>query len=830
MRFCIWLFLFFTHFLCAQQKFIQGAIVDATTGRGLSYAQIYTKDTFLFADANGYFSIPHHTETFDFSVKHELYLTKQLTAQNSKWYYRIPMMLKDTMHRDVEYHKLRGKKIAEAVLLFAPKNNIFSKYPRLQFDTYNTLRISAIADSIDDSIDTIPRKIFPWGNKKIDSTSYKYKQLLNQQHLFQWEKVATTRHQHYYKKENIKGIRMSGFRTPIYEILAFDLQSQNLYAPKYDLLENKYVNPISSQGINDYDFTIVGNNEINGHKLVYLYFKNKRRVNRNGLEGVLAIDANTFAITEAHLRVQHLLDKTSIHTYQYNTSDSLWYPKKQFFKIEKGRSDDPIKIFGGTIEFKGLVDDYGYIHKKTPTDFTYIESETYFSHFFDEYKNKIRRKSAVIDIQSNAIDRSDFFWNQYRPEPLDERSKRTFSDEEGFIFKEHIEGKLLFGRKIINGYAPVGFYDIGLKSILSFNNFEGFRIGIGGKTNERISKRFRLKNYIAYGTKDGKLKYNADFALRISDYTHTWIGIFYTDDVSEIANHRFLTKKENFKLYDPRPINVSTFYNHKSHGLYVTSKVIPYSDAQLQLHKNQIHPLFNYAFSHKGNPLTQYDLTSATASLSWHPYSTFMLTPDGTIEIDKGFPKINLQISQTIPKFAGNDLVFFKGDLMAEFEKKHLNGNKTSLVIQAGTSVGDIPLTHLYNTSPNNLDRGQLFKRITFSGKNSFETMYFNEFFSSTYSMFHLKYGFKRITILPKFKPNVVLVSRGAWGTMSDIELHQGISFKTLEHGYLESGVELNQLFMGFGLAGFYRYGPNQLPQFKDNIAVKISFQLDLPF
>jgi hypothetical protein len=53
-----------------------------------------------------------------------------------------------------------------------------------------------------------------------------------------------------------------------------------------------------------------------------------------------------------------------------------------------------------------------------------------------------------------------------------------------------------------------------------------------------------------------------------------------------------------------------------------------------------------------------------------------------------------------------------------------------------------------------------------------------------------------------------------------------GLDYKTLNEGYFESGIELNQIFKGLGLTAFYRYGPNQLSQFEDNIAVKLSYTL----
>jgi hypothetical protein len=64
-------------------------------------------------------------------------------------------------------------------------------------------------------------------------------------------------------------------------------------------------------------------------------------------------------------------------------------------------------------------------------------------------------------------------------------------------------------------------------------------------------------------------------------------------------------------------------------------------------------------------------------------------------------------------------------------------------------------------------------------------------------------------------------------GNLQKPEQHVGVDYKTLNEGYFESGIELNQIFKGLGLTAFYRYGPNQLPKF-ENIAVKLSYVLNL--
>jgi hypothetical protein len=54
--------------------------------------------------------------------------------------------------------------------------------------------------------------------------------------------------------------------------------------------------------------------------------------------------------------------------------------------------------------------------------------------------------------------------------------------------KIKIDQKVFIGRKILNGYVPIGSFDFDLRQLISYNNFEGFRMGAGGITNEKLSK------------------------------------------------------------------------------------------------------------------------------------------------------------------------------------------------------------------------------------------------------------------------------------------------------------------------------------------------------
>ena len=560
-----------------------------------------------------------------------------------------------------------------------------------------------------------------------------------------------------------------------------------------------------------------------------IYFKNKKKSKAKGLEGILYIDQSNFAVSKAVMRIRGLLNISGTHEFEYFPEENIWFPAHKTFQIIKGQNDDDITIFGGTIQFDGDMEQDFRSRKKQPSDYIYLRSE---SHFFDIQKNSlaVENPSFAVEIEKNAFNKDDFFWESYRKDSFDLRSKKTYSELDSIAVRRKIDNRVRVGKKIINGYLPIGFFDMDLRKIFSYNNYEGFRLGLGGVTNERLSKYFRIEGYYAYGTKDGIFKGSIGAAAKISQQANSWLGFSYTDDVREIASTSFTIEKKPFKIYDPRPINISTFYNYVGWKSYFETRKIPKTESIWEIAHNDIQPKFDYAFNIKDKLYTKYTLTTAMVSLQWSPFSDFMQTPTGQIEIEKRFPKFSFQYTQSLGRLWDNDFSFGKFDFKTEYEKKYLNGQKTALLFQAGYALGDIPLTHLYNTSPNNITKETIIQRITFGGKNSFETMFFNEFFSNKYAYFQFKHAFNRVTLFKKIKPSLVLVSRMAWGDLDHPEQHVGLDFKTLHNGFFESGIELNQIFNGLGLTTFFRYGPNQLPKFEDNIAIKLSYVLNLGF
>jgi hypothetical protein len=433
-------------------------------------------------------------------------------------------------------------------------------------------------------------------------------------------------------------------------------------------------------------------------------------------------------------------------------------------------------------------------------------------------------------VPQSSLKKPSDYWNVFTKDTLDTRKIKTYTIIDSLSLSERIEHKIFLGRKIINGYFPVSIIDIDLRSIIKYNNFEGFRFGIGGITNNKLSTKYKIAFYGAYGLKDEKTKFGITPSYLLHEKSETWISASYSDDINEIAQTNFATDSRRFKIYDPRPFNITTFYNNKLSSVFIESKFLPKTTSYFALSQSQITPLFDYTFVNNGVTYYNYNITSFQIGLQWNPFSNYMQTPVGKIEMDKRHPKFSIQYTKTLPNILENDFDFSKIDFKTYYELPYLSGQKSAVLFQAGIAFGDVPITHLYSIQPNNLNRDAILQRITFAGKNSFETMYFNEFFSNKYASLHLKHTFNKIRFGYKINPEITVVTRMAFGGNNNNNQHLGITYKTMEKGFFESGIECNKLFKGFGLVAFYRYGPYQLARFEDNIALKISYYLDLGF
>ncbi|WP_396180635.1 DUF5686 family protein [Flavobacterium sp.] len=712
------------------------------------------------------------------------------------------------------------EKLVRKVIGVLNKNQL--KTPDFSCVFYEKSIISAYPDSISASIDTL------FKNKRktkfiIDSSSYKFKKIITKQHVYQTEKVSKISFVKGKKKEIIIGLKMAGLKQPIYELLGQEFMPFVWSKKQLKILQFTFQNPFSTDGALKYKFEITDTLiKLNGKEIV-LQFELKKSIKKNKLKGVAIVDLKTNAITKITFLINSIINVKAETVFDSFNDGKSWFPISQNILVTKGKGKQNIDFLGETIQFDNLPNTskkYDYSND------LFVKINRNFNNY--NFSTVPKKQNYQIQIDENATKTNAFFINTITNDTLDIRSKNTYQALDSLVTASKIEKKIYFGKKLIGGQIPFGWFDFRARDIFKFNNYEGFRLGIGIQTNDRLSAYYKLFGYIAYGTKDGVFKSQFGSAFRVSKTTNSWISGSFTNDNNEFADLSLLADNKRFRLIDPRPFNLSTFYNHQSYELAFESKFITKVETIFKINRSRINPLFEYEFIAQNKSFKVYNLTLATISFEWSPNSKFLQAPQEILEVEKGFPKVILQVSQTLPNVLSENIEFTKIDARVYQEKKYLCGQKTTFLWQGGISLGNAPLSHLYSVAPNNLNRDAILSRITFANKTSFETMYFNEFFSDRYSLFQVKHYFNKFQISKSIKPILVVGSKVAFGGFSHPENHQGITFKTMEKGFYESGFELQNIFKGFGLSTYYRYGPYQLSTFDENIAIKLSFTLNL--
>lgn len=383
-------------------------------------------------------------------------------------------------------------------------------------------------------------------------------------------------------------------------------------------------------------------------------------------------------------------------------------------------------------------------------------------------------------------------------------------------------------KSIGNGYFPTKYFNFDLRYLIKYNQYEGVRTGLGGITNKAFSEKYRINGYTVYGFRDHRFKYSIGTGFRVSPKTNTWVNLSYTNDLQETGSTQFLTDGRFFQFFEPRLLNIDLFHKHITQAIALEHQLHPKLLSELELATSNIDPTYSYGFVINNEILNTFHLSTAKLGFQWSPFSQFKSSEKGQKEIKIGYPKFTIQYTKSFNDVLNSNLGFSKFDFRSIFKIGNKEASFSEITLVSGIANGDTPLTHLYHAYPNNITKETILQRFSVAGLNSFETMYFNEFFSDKFATFQFKHYLKPFKISEHYKPYMVLISRYAVGDIKNPERHQNVTFGSLKKGYTESGFEINKLLFGFGLSFTYRYGAYHLSDFADNIALKFTFNVSL--
>lgn len=611
-------------------------------------------------------------------------------------------------------------------------------------------------------------------------------------------------------KELITASKMSGLKNPLFLAMLTKIQSFSFYTPTFDINGSNFVSPISKSGIKKYFYLIEDTLYENSDTVFVISYRPYKGKVFNGMKGVMQISTNKFGLKNVIAQPADTTLNTQVVIQQLYEEDSLknWIPKQLLGKLTFGMltDDDGLEVFGET---KTYISNFDYISRVKYGDIDNLAFE--------------------IDPDAHLVDSTE--WAQLRPIKLTTGESFTLIDSIQDSIPINLDNLLVGAKILMTGKLPYKFINIDLDKILDYNSVEGLRIGLGLHTNRRVSKYVSTGGYFAYGIKDKVWKYGGDLNFNLSKRNDIDFNISYKKDVVSSGKQQYFKTNTAGGII---PTDFSKYFINKMDDLtkyeaYLSFRTLKHfklhAFGNIQTRTVRDDYLFNriqneaITVGEQTHFISEYGVEARFAFRE-----TFYFDGEDRFSFGTKFPIVTGRVSFGFPSNYGN-LTYTKYDLIINDDFKIGRIGKSNITVQAGLVDGNIPYTLLYNPDG-------VFTNFSISADNSFETMRVNEFLSNKFINIFFRHQFPDIRITKKIVPNFELVHNIGYGSLEFPGDHVNTTFKTLDNGFWESGLRLNNLLkinitsIGFGT--YFRYGANSLTKMSDNFAYKFVVKLKL--
>ena len=798
---------------------VSGLVVDINSGRPLAFVNISYNDSGKGTTSNvdGVFVIdtPEKISRLKFSYIGYEPLILNLNSKRAGLIIRMRPKAYSIDEIEIKPGLNPAHRIIDQVLRYREINNP-EKIRSFSYTSYNKLYFTL--DLAKESKDTLKQGA---DSAKHDTAKVQLQELVDKQHLFLMESVSKRDFIYPDKNyENVIASKVSGFQRPSFILLANQLQSFSFYNDFITILKQDYLSPISKNSANKYLFVLEDTlfTETND-SLFIITFQPKKGKNFEGLKGFMYVNSKQYGLQNviAEAAESNGLFKIKIQQQYKFLENQQWFPIQLntdiFLSDPENKDKKTLKT-----ESKGNEVKLIGIGK------SYIQDIRLYPDL--DYK---KFSSVILQVDKDAHKKTEDFWSEYRNEPLNSRDSSTYHVIDSIGKDAHLDRMLYMTRALMNGYFPVSIFNIDISSILNYNKFEGFRLGIGAVTNERLSDRIFFGGHFAYGFGDKEFKYGLNARWVISKELEMDLQVAYLDDVRESASYNFYQTTKGFSSYRFRKFLIEEKDRIRAWETSYGFRILQYFRARVffsSAYASFWQP-YEYIIPDTQPPqlISAGQFTQTGIRFRFAFKEKFFQSESGRVSLGTKYPILYGNFIKGINLFNGEfNYTKFEARLTQNFKTRTLG--ETSISLDAGITNGDAPYTILYD------GRGS-YKTFTIETDYSFGTMRMNEFLADRFFSVFFKQNFGKL--LGKsgwFQPDIVLVSNLGVGHLSHPEVHSGISFKTLDKGYYESGILinsiLNQFMIGYGLGVFYRYGPYTLPDIIDNFAFKFTLNFKL--
>jgi len=808
------------------QYFVKGVVFDIENGQKLSFVNIVINDSRngSTTDIDGKFELTsaEPIQKLQFSyVGYEL--LQYFPNGHSK--VEVGLMRKNLTLAQIEV--IAGENPAHRIIRTAIANrdkNDPEKLSSFRYTAYNKFIVSV--DTGEQVIDTIAyqRIRTKAGNDSLllDSAAYKMGHFFRKRDFFLNESVS----QRVFRSpdlnnEKVIASRTSGFKSPDLILLSSQLQSFSFYKDYIEILQTRYLNPLAPGSTSRYFFQIEDTTYHGADTVYIISFKPVKGKNFTGMQGLLYINTHGYALEHVIARPADSLENMSISIrQQYKlVGGQKWFPDQLHTDIRFG-----------TINLNGIQPvAYGRSYLRD------IELEPAIG----------RRDIGMngIEIEKNAHEQPNTFWNNYRIEGDETRDRETYRFIDSLSEALNLDRRFRFAMALTTGRLPIGPVDLRLKEMLLANRYEGFRLGLSVATNDKVSRYFSVGAYGAFGFQDRQGKYGANADVYFDGKKNWTLTVSHKNDLEESGGYSFFSQDAALFSSDSERLwqLFRQYFDRNQRENEVKLQFLNQRDLSGTIGLRSIYKVQTpwYRYRYLGSSPEALQLTDAQkASIAPNNFQYTEFKIQLRYAFREKYVKLSSQQYSMGTSYPVVSVNYYRGLSVGagnfNYDRLVLKIDKTLTLRHTGTSE--------FQISGGWINGGELPLNLLFFARgvgrlngiyvpHTFQTIDANDFVHDRFINLQWRHNFESLLFRTKKQaPQFAIENKALFGRLSNIGRHfitepMNVRIQTAERGYFESGFTLSRIkildqFWGVGV--FYGYGPYQQNRWYDNLAFKL--------
>lgn len=751
---------------------LKGQITDAQTGEGLPFATVSfvgNENVGTTADIDGYYELSTKWGTDKIKAEYLGYtaLEKDVDLALKKQEIAFALATDDYVIEGVEivakkkrYSRKNNPAVELIKKVIANKDkNRLAGQDYYQCDQYEKLEF-AINNFESSMLEKGMLKDFKFLAEYVDTSEINGKPFLpfflrETDSDIYYQKSPTSRKEFVQHKKETK-LDQALFDQNLNTVLELIYQDVDIYSNKIKVFAKNIVSPVSSNmGNAFYHYHIMDTIDYAGKRVIDLAYMpvNKKDI---GFKGhIYIMDDDTYAIVKAEMSLDSRANLNFVNdlkvVQEFERYDDKWIVSR----------DELYGDFGMTKGSKGL---YG---KRSVNYSNYIFNQKADQKYYDG-------KIKVVDEMGSEKENESVVWDEIRPDAIRGGEERIYA------MVDTLKGTKAFKRIsnltsiVTSGYWSYDKFQLGpVASFFSFNDIEGVRFRVGGKTTPELFPKFRVVAYGAYGLDDKKFKVNGNLIYSFNDNFNknpkTQIKLTFFHDIQIVGQDVELLDGNSLALSFRRG-DASRFIFRDYLKLEWEKEYVTDFSHKIYLSNTRDEPLANLKFNYQapdGSPqtLNGINTTEVGFRLRYAPNEKFIQLHDARRSIFTEYPVFQIDYGKGLADVLEGDYDYHKL-VVSGFKRIYLQPIGQSDIILEGGKIWGQNMPYYLLLAPRG-NQSFIYKTELFNMMN------FLEFTTDTYISFNYRHFFdgfifNRIPLINKLGLRAMVTFKGVWGNLSD--------------------------------------------------------------